>query len=133
MNEVTQILSASEQGDTRAADQPFPLVDDKVVRLDVQKLVHEAPGQTLLATALVHEEFLNLVEVKAQQWNSRGHVFAAAAESMGRILVDRARKTISRWPSTNSERTCHQTCKMSSSAAWRRIRPSAFRMRGAST
>jgi len=92
MNEVTQILSAIEPGDTRAADHLFPLVYDALRRLAAQKLAHEAPGQTLQATALVHEAYLRLVEVKAQQWNSRGHFFAAAAESMRRILVDRARK-----------------------------------------
>jgi RNA polymerase sigma factor (TIGR02999 family) len=92
MNEVTQILSAIEQGDTRAADQLFPLVYDALRRLAAEKLAHEATGQTLQATALVHEAYLRLVEVEAQHWNSRGHFFAAAAECMRRILVDRARK-----------------------------------------
>src|ERR1700719_5362184 len=93
MNEVTQILSAIEQGDTRAADQLFPLVYDALRRLAAQKLAHEAPGQTLQATALVHEAYLRLVDVdKAQEWNSRGHFFAAAAEAMRRILVDKARR-----------------------------------------
>src|SRR5260370_25891127 len=92
MNDVTQILSAIEQGDARAADQLFPLVYDALRRLAAEKLAHEAPGQTLQATALVHEAYLRLVESKAQQWNSRGHFFAAAAESMPRILVGRARK-----------------------------------------
>jgi RNA polymerase sigma factor (TIGR02999 family) len=92
MNEVTELLSAIEQGDARAADQLFPLVYDALRRLAAARLAHEAPGQTLQATALVHEAYLKLVESKAQQWNSRGHFFAAAAEAMRRILVDRARK-----------------------------------------
>jgi RNA polymerase sigma factor (TIGR02999 family) len=92
MNDVTQILSAIEQGDTRAADQLFPLVYDALRQLAAAKLAHEPPGQTLQATALVHEAYLKLVETQAQQWNSRGHFFAAAAEAMRRILVDRARK-----------------------------------------
>ena len=92
MNDVTQILSAIEQGDTRAADQLFPLVYDALRDLAAAKLAHEAPGQSLQATALVHEVYLKLVETQAQRWNSRGHFFAAAAEAMRRILVDRARK-----------------------------------------
>jgi RNA polymerase sigma factor (TIGR02999 family) len=92
MNDVTQILSAIEQGDTRAAEQLFPLVYEALRKLAASKLAHEAPGQTLQATALVHEAYLRLVESKAQQWNSRGHFFGAAAEAMRRILVDRARK-----------------------------------------
>ena len=92
MNDVTQILSAIQQGDTRAADQLFPLVYDALRQLAAAKLADEAPGQTLQATALVHEAYLKLVETQAQQWNSRGHFFAAAAEAMRRILVDRARK-----------------------------------------
>jgi RNA polymerase sigma factor (TIGR02999 family) len=92
MNDVTQLLSAIEQGDTRAADQLFPLVYDALRELAAAKLAHEAPGQTLQATALVHEAYLRLVEAQAQRWNSRGHFFAAAAEAMRRILVDQARK-----------------------------------------
>jgi RNA polymerase sigma factor (TIGR02999 family) len=92
MNDVTQILSAIEQGDARAADQLFPLVYDALRQLAAAKLAHEAPGQTLQATALVHEAYLKLVESTAQQWNSRGHFFAAAAEAMRRILVDQARR-----------------------------------------
>jgi RNA polymerase sigma factor (TIGR02999 family) len=92
MNDVSQILSAIEQGDTRAADQLFPLVYDALRKLAAAKLAQEAPGQTLQATALVHEAYLRLVETEAQRWTSRGHFFAAAAESMRRILVDRARK-----------------------------------------
>lgn len=92
MNQVTQILSVIEQGDARAADQLFPLVYDALRQLAAAKMAQEAPGQTLEATALVHEAYLKLVESKAQQWNSRGHFFAAAAEAMRRILVDQARK-----------------------------------------
>jgi RNA polymerase sigma factor (TIGR02999 family) len=92
MNDVTQILSDIEQGDARAADQLFPLVYEALRKLAAAHLAHEAPGQTLQATALVHEAYLKLVETKAQRWNSRGHFFAAAAEAMRRILVDRARK-----------------------------------------
>jgi RNA polymerase sigma factor (TIGR02999 family) len=92
MNDITQILSAIEQGDARAADQLFPLIYDALRQLAAAKLADEAPGQTLQATALVHEAYLKLVETQAQQWNSRGHFFAAAAEAMRRILVDRARK-----------------------------------------
>jgi RNA polymerase sigma factor (TIGR02999 family) len=92
VSDVTQILSAIEQGDPRAADQLFPLIYDALRQLAAAKLAQEAPGQTLQATALVHEAYLKLVESRAQQWNSRGHFFAAAAEAMRRILVDQARK-----------------------------------------
>jgi RNA polymerase sigma factor (TIGR02999 family) len=92
MNDVTQLLSAIEQGHTRAADQLFPLVYDALRKLAAAKLAKEAPDQTLQATALVHEAYLRLVESEAQRWNSRGHFFAAAAEAMRRILVDQARK-----------------------------------------
>ena len=92
INDFTHILSAIEQGDTAAADQLFPLVYDALRELAAARLAHEAPGQTLQATALVHEVYLRLVETEAQRWNSRGHFFAAAAEAMRRILVDRARK-----------------------------------------
>jgi RNA polymerase sigma factor (TIGR02999 family) len=92
MNEVTSILSAIEQGKPKAAEQLLPLVYDELRKLAAQKLAQEKPGQTLHATALVHEAYLRLVDTeKAQQWNSRGHFFAAAAEAMRRILVNRAR------------------------------------------
>src|SRR5436309_660586 len=92
MSNVTQILSAIEQGDPKAAAQLLPLVYDELRKLAAQKLAHENPGQTLQATALVHEAYLRLVHVEeAQNWNSRGHFFAAAAEAMRRILVERAR------------------------------------------
>ena len=93
MSEVTRILSAIEQGDRDAAGQLLPLVYDELRKLAAQKLAQEKPGQTLQATALVHEAYLRLVDVeKAQHWNSRGHFFAAAAEAMRRILVDQARR-----------------------------------------
>jgi RNA polymerase sigma factor (TIGR02999 family) len=92
MSEVTQILSAIEGGDPHAAEQLLPLVYQELRKLAAQKLAQEKPGQTLEATALVHEAYLRLVDVeKAQHWNSRGHFFAAAAEAMRRILVDSAR------------------------------------------
>jgi RNA polymerase sigma factor (TIGR02999 family) len=93
MSEVTRILSAIEQGDPHAAEQLLPLVYEELRKLAAQKLAQEQPGQTLQATALVHEAYLRLVDVeKAQQWDSRGHFFAAAAEAMRRILVDNARR-----------------------------------------
>jgi RNA polymerase sigma factor (TIGR02999 family) len=97
MSEVTRILSAIEQGDSCAAEQLLPLVYDELRRLAAQKLAHEKPGQTLQATALVHEAYVRLVDVdKVQHWNSRSHFFAAAAEAMRRILVERARRKKSR-------------------------------------
>src|SRR5712692_7930825 len=93
MSELTRILSSIEQGDPQAAKQLLPLVYDELRKLSAQKLAHEAPGQTLQSTALVHEAYLRLVDAdKAQQWNSRGHFFAAAAEAMRRILVEQARR-----------------------------------------
>ena len=97
MSQVTRILSAIEQGDSHAAEQLLPLVYNELRKLAAQRLAQEKPGQTLEATALVHEAYLRLVDVeKAQHWNSRGHFFAAAAEAMRRILVDQARKKKSR-------------------------------------
>src|SRR5246500_1023385 len=93
MNELTHILSSIEQGDPHAAQQLLPLVYDELRKLAAQKLAQEKPGQTLQATALVHEAYLRLVDVeKVQDWNSRGHFFAAAAEAMRRILVEQARR-----------------------------------------
>ena len=93
MNEVTRILSAVEQGDQHAAEQLLPLVYKELRRLAVEKMTQERPGQTLQATALVHEAYLRLVDDKtAKQWDSRGHFFAAAAEAMRRILVEQARR-----------------------------------------
>jgi RNA polymerase sigma factor (TIGR02999 family) len=93
MNDLTCILSAIEQGDPHAAEQLLPLVYDELRRLAAARLAQEKPGQTLQATALVHEAYIRLVDGdKAQHWSSRGHFFAAAAEAMRRILVDRARQ-----------------------------------------
>lgn len=93
MTDVTRILSAIEQGDPRAAEQLLPLVYDELRKLAAQRLAHEKPGQTLQATALVHEAYVRLVaDANAQPWNSRGHFFAAAAEAMRRILVEQARR-----------------------------------------
>jgi RNA polymerase sigma factor (TIGR02999 family) len=93
MNEVTRILSVIEQGDPSAAGQLLPLVYDELRLLAAQRLAQEKPGQTLQATALVHEAYLRLVDAEgARHWNSRGHFFAAAAEAMRRVLVDQARR-----------------------------------------
>ena len=93
MSDVTQILSAIVRGDAEAADRLLPLVYDELRKLAVQRMAQEKPGQTLQATALVHEAYLRLVDrEQAQQWDSRGHFFAAAAESMRRILVEKARR-----------------------------------------
>jgi RNA polymerase sigma factor (TIGR02999 family) len=93
MSDVTRILSQIDQGDPHAAEQLLPLVYDELRKLAAQKLSQEKPGQTLQATALVHEVYLRIVDVKAaQQFNSRGHFFAAAAEAMRRILVEKARR-----------------------------------------
>jgi RNA polymerase sigma factor (TIGR02999 family) len=93
MSEVTHILSAIEQGDPHAAEQLLPLVYDELRRLAAEKLAQERPGQTLEATALVHEAYLRLVDVeKVQHWDSQRHFFAACAEAMRRILIDAARR-----------------------------------------
>lgn len=93
MSEVTRILRAIEQGDPSAGEQLLPLVYDELRKLAADRMGEEKPGQTLQATALVHEAYLRLVGAKkAQHWNSRGHFFAAAAEAMRRILVEQARK-----------------------------------------
>ena len=101
MTEVTRILSAIDSGDPHAAAQLLPLVYDELRKLAAQKLAQEKPGQTLQATALVHEAYLRLVASgdasapREQAWNSRGHFFAAAAEAMRRILIDQARRKAS--------------------------------------
>src|SRR5688572_22048392 len=98
MSDVTHILSQIEAGDPAAAEQLLPLVYDELRKLAAQRIAQEKPGQTLQGTALVHEAYLRLVASPAgdsgasQQFNSRGHFFAAAAESMRRILVDKARR-----------------------------------------
>ena len=93
MSDVTRILADIEHGDPRAAEQLLPLVYDELRKLAAQKMAQENPGQTLQATALVHEAYLRLVKADgAQRWNSRGHFFGAAAEAMRRILIDHARR-----------------------------------------
>jgi RNA polymerase sigma factor (TIGR02999 family) len=93
MNDVTRILSAAEHGDAWATEQLLPLVYDELRKLAAQKLAQEKPGQTLQATALVHEAFLRLVDTEsAQRWENRRHFFAAAAEAMRRILIENARR-----------------------------------------
>jgi RNA polymerase sigma factor (TIGR02999 family) len=91
MNDVTSILSAVEKGEAGAAEQLLPLVYDELKKLAAQRLARENPGQTLQATALVHEAYLRLVGPQHPGWDGRGHFFAAAAEAMRRILIDRAR------------------------------------------
>jgi RNA polymerase sigma factor (TIGR02999 family) len=93
ISNISRVLSAIEQGDPAAAEQLLPLVYDELRRLAARRLAQEKPGQTLQATALVHEAYLRLVDgTHGQVWNSRGHFFAAAAEAMRRILVERARR-----------------------------------------
>ena len=93
MSDVTRILSAIEDGDTQAAERLLPLVYEELRKLAAQKMSQEDPGQTLQATALVHEAYIRLVDVeKVQHWNSRGHFFAAAAEAIRRILIESARR-----------------------------------------
>lgn len=92
MTDVTRILNAIEQGDAKAADELIPLVYEELRLLAAQKLSQEQPGQTLQATALVHEAYVRLVETEHQSWNSRNHFFMAAAEAMRRILVENARR-----------------------------------------
>jgi len=92
MSDVTRILNAIERGDAKATDELLPLVYEELRILAAQRLSHESPGQTLQATALVHEAYLRLVGDEPQSWENRGHFFAAAAEAMRRILVDNARR-----------------------------------------
>jgi RNA polymerase sigma factor (TIGR02999 family) len=92
MSDVTRILNAIEQGNTRDADKLLPLVYEELRLLAAQRLSKEPPGQTLQATALVHEAYIRLVGAEGQSWDSRGHFFAAAAEAMRRILIENARR-----------------------------------------
>src|SRR3954447_8586751 len=92
MHAITRLLDAAAAGDPRAAEMLLPLVYDELRKLAAAKLAQEQPGQTLQATALVHDAYVRLVDVEqAQHWDSRGHFFAAAAEAMRRILINRAR------------------------------------------
>ncbi len=105
MSDVTQILQQIESGDPSAAEQLLPLVYEELRKLAAARMAHESPDHTLQATALVHEAYLRLVDVeRAQHWDSRGHFFAAAAESMRRILVEAARRKASQRAGGNSER-----------------------------
>jgi RNA polymerase sigma factor (TIGR02999 family) len=93
MSDVTRILSQIEQGDPQAAEKLLPLVYQELRKLAAAKLAHEKPGQTLQATALVHDAYVRLVDLdQAQRWDSRGHFFSAAAEAMRRVLVENARR-----------------------------------------
>ena len=92
MTDVTRIINAIEQGDAKAADDLLPLVYEELRRLAAQKMSHESPGQTLQATALVHEAYIRLVGSQDQSWSGRTHFFTAAAEAMRRILIDNARR-----------------------------------------
>src|SRR5882724_6861126 len=92
MSDVTRILNAIEQGDTKAAEQLFPLVYGELRRIAAHKMAGESPGHTLQATALVHEAWLRLGAANDQNWKSRAHFFGAAAEAMRRILVEHARR-----------------------------------------
>jgi RNA polymerase sigma factor (TIGR02999 family) len=92
MSDVTRILAAIERGDVRAVDELFPIVYQELRQLAAQRMSKEAPGQTLQATALVHEAYLRLVGSEGQSWSGRGHFFSAAAEAMRRILVENARR-----------------------------------------
>ena len=96
MGDVTRILNAIERGDAKATEELLPMVYEELRLLAAQKLSHEPPGQTLQATALVHEAYIRLVGEEVQPWSSRGHFFSAAAEAMRRILVDNARRKRSR-------------------------------------
>jgi hypothetical protein len=131
MSEVTRILNAIEQGDPSAAGELLPLVYGELRRLAAARLAHEKPGQTLEATALVHEAYLRLVDAnQAQHWNSRGHFFGAAAEAMRRILVERARAArggsgtaASGGAWTCSTGTLRPLPMMSSSCSWTKPSP----------
>jgi len=92
MSDVTRILNAMERGDAKATDELLPVVYEELRLLAAQKLSHESPGQTLQATALVHEAYIRLVGNEPQSWENRGHFFAAAAEAMRRILIENARR-----------------------------------------
>src|SRR5262245_30198975 len=123
MDAITRVLNAIEQGDPNAAAQLLPLVYDELRRLAAQRMAQEKPGQTLDATALVHEAYLRLVEGGRRGspppgWDSRGHFFAAAAEAMRRILVDQARRKLA------LRRGATSTANRSTAGRSRRLRPS---------
>ena len=130
-HDVTRILSQIEHGDPNAAEQLLPLVYDELRKLAAQKLINEKPGQTLQATALVHEAYIRLVDVdKAQHWNSRGHFFGAAAEAMRRILVNRARRQRTyeaRWRASKDRSRQDRNCRraLPTTISWHLMRPSS--------
>ena len=116
--DVTLILSRIEQGDPSAAEQLLPLVYEELRKLAAAKMAQEEPGQTLQATALVHEAYIRLVDVEqAQHWNSRGHLYSAAAEAMRRILVDRARHKESLRAGGNAQRVELDSVELTSGSA----------------
>jgi RNA polymerase sigma factor (TIGR02999 family) len=118
MGDVTRILSQIEQGDGKAAEQLLPLVYEELRKLAAEKMAQEKPGQTLQATALVHEAYIRLVDVeKVQHWNSRGHFFAAAAEAMRRILVEHARRRTRRKHGKSSRRQDLGACEIAAPEA----------------
>ena len=118
MNDVSQLLSAIEQGDPHAAGQLLPLVYDELRRLAAQRLVHESPGLTLQPTELVHEAYLRLVGADAaRRWDDRGHFFAPAAEAMQRILVENARRKRSRKRGGGRQRQPLKDVDLAASAA----------------
>jgi RNA polymerase sigma factor (TIGR02999 family) len=118
MSEVTRILSAIEQGDPQAPSQLLPLVYDELRKLAAQRLAQEKPGQTLQPTALVHDAYLRLVDVKqAQHFDSRGHFFAACAEAMRRILVEQARRRAAVKRGGNAQRQPLEACEIAAPAA----------------
>lgn len=111
MSDVTRILSQIEQGDPHAADRLLPLVYDELRKLAAAKMAQEKPGQTLQATALVHEAYVRLVDgSQEQKWNSRGHFFGAAAEAIRRILVERARRKAGPAQGANRPRVSLEGC-----------------------
>jgi RNA polymerase sigma factor (TIGR02999 family) len=109
MHAVTRLLSDLERGDPQAAEQLLPLVYDELRKLAAQRLAQEKPGQTLQATALVHEAYVRLVDEKdVKRWDSRGHFFAAAAEAMRRILVEQARRKVRLKHGGGRDRACDE-------------------------
>ena len=117
MSDVTQILSQIESGVPLAAEQLLPLIYDELRKLAAVRLAQEKPGQTLQATALVHDAYVRLVDVeKAQHWDSRGHFFAAAAEAMRRILIENARRHARDRKSTRLNSSHERRSRMPSSA-----------------
>jgi RNA polymerase sigma factor (TIGR02999 family) len=112
MSDVTRILNAIEGGDAKATDELLPLVYEELRMLAAQKLSHEKPGQTLQATALVHEAYIRLLGDEPLNWDNRGHFFSAAAEAMRRILVDNARRKKSLKHGGGQKRTNVEECQL---------------------